>query len=325
MFEAMRAESAAQGLEAQFASCAGSQLPCLAASSLPTYRIGEHEPGTLLRMLLEGQGMVWMEGLPAVPFESWRRQLQRFRNDPGLSADKAVVKFSMNAERLGRATHIKGNLAIEGLGDCGDVEVKAEPRVSFDVKDAVTQDCSKDYGFFRSQYAAMANVLKPLLLDELAAMVSDSCLHESNLERSILRHNFYPSGGSCGEHTDYGLMTVVHSSTGGLQVRRRGKWCLVPPLEHNMYIAFAGDMLERLTSGAIRALPHRVQVDASEEDDVVRQSGVFFVQPSDCDQVVPSPAFRTWAEENGCNCFDYEPVLFKDWHDAKKCLAYKDA
>ncbi len=61
-----------------------------------------------------------------------------------------------------------------------------------------------------------------------------------------------------GEHTDYGLLTILkQDAIGGLQVKSRGQWIEAPPIE-NTFICNIGDMLDRMTGGLYRSTPHRV-------------------------------------------------------------------
>jgi isopenicillin N synthase-like dioxygenase len=62
-----------------------------------------------------------------------------------------------------------------------------------------------------------------------------------------------------GEHTDYGLLTLLAQDRhGGLQVKTPGGWIAAPPLEGAL-VCNIGDMLERLTGGLFRSTPHRVR------------------------------------------------------------------
>ena len=65
-------------------------------------------------------------------------------------------------------------------------------------------------------------------------------------------------GWGVGEHTDYGLLTILlQDAVGGLQVKSRNRWIDAPPLE-NTFICNIGDMLDRMTGGLYRSTPHRV-------------------------------------------------------------------
>jgi polar amino acid transport system ATP-binding protein len=61
-----------------------------------------------------------------------------------------------------------------------------------------------------------------------------------------------------GEHTDYGLLTILlQDAVGGLQVKSRGEWIAAPPVE-NTFVCNIGDMLDKMTGGLYRSTPHRV-------------------------------------------------------------------
>jgi isopenicillin N synthase-like dioxygenase len=61
-----------------------------------------------------------------------------------------------------------------------------------------------------------------------------------------------------GEHTDYGLLTILlQDAIGGLQVKSRDEWIAAPPIE-NTFICNIGDMLDKMTGGIYRSTPHRV-------------------------------------------------------------------
>ena len=61
-----------------------------------------------------------------------------------------------------------------------------------------------------------------------------------------------------GEHTDYGVLTILkQDDVGGLQVKTGSRWIDAPPVP-NSFVCNIGDMLERLTRGLYRSTPHRV-------------------------------------------------------------------
>ncbi len=63
---------------------------------------------------------------------------------------------------------------------------------------------------------------------------------------------------SVGEHTDYGLLTILlQDDVGGLEVKSRGEWVAAPPVPDS-FVCNIGDMLDRITGGFYRSTPHRV-------------------------------------------------------------------
>jgi isopenicillin N synthase-like dioxygenase len=66
-------------------------------------------------------------------------------------------------------------------------------------------------------------------------------------------------GWGVGEHTDYGLLTLLaQDDRGGLEVKTRGGWIDAPPIPGTL-VCNIGDMLDRLTGGAYKSTPHRAK------------------------------------------------------------------
>ena len=79
-----------------------------------------------------------------------------------------------------------------------------------------------------------------------------------------------------GEHTDYGLLTILkQDQTGGLQVKIGSRWIDAPPIE-NSFVCNIGDMLDRMTGGLYLSTPHRAK-NMSGRD---RLSFPFFFDPN---------------------------------------------
>ncbi|MEV4547226.1 isopenicillin N synthase family dioxygenase [Nonomuraea wenchangensis] len=94
-----------------------------------------------------------------------------------------------------------------------------------------------------------------------------------------------PESWGVGEHTDYGLLTLLlQDANGGLQVRTGDGWIEAPPLE-GTFVCNIGDMLDKLTGGHYRSTPHRVRNRSGNE----RLSFPFFFDPGWDSEVPPLP------------------------------------
>ncbi|RIL05804.1 MAG: isopenicillin N synthase family oxygenase [Proteobacteria bacterium] len=90
---------------------------------------------------------------------------------------------------------------------------------------------------------------------------------------------------SVGEHTDYGVLTILlQDDAGGLEVKAGGRWTPAPPIP-GAFVCNIGDMLDRMTGGLYRSTPHRVRNTASRS----RLSFPFFFDPSWDAVVQPIP------------------------------------
>lgn len=93
-------------------------------------------------------------------------------------------------------------------------------------------------------------------------------------------------GWGVGEHTDYGLLTLLaQDNNGGLQVKTPNGWIEAPSIEGAL-VCNIGDMLDRLTGGAYRSTPHRVRNVSGKS----RLSFPFFFDPGWNAEIVPLPA-----------------------------------
>lgn len=111
---------------------------------------------------------------------------------------------------------------------------------------------------------------------------------------------------SVGEHTDYGLITILaQDSSGGLAVRAPGGWIEVPPIP-NAFVVNLGDMLERMTGGYYKSTPHRVRNTAAD-----RLSFPLFVDPAWDAEVLPVPHLGSRADSDNSDRWDGASV--HDW------------
>ena len=109
--------------------------------------------------------------------------------------------------------------------------------------------------------------------------------HFTNDPLTLFRIFHYPSAEKkpadanlwgVGEHTDYGVLTILkQDSVGGLQIQSQGEWIDAPYIP-NTFICNIGDMLERMTGGYYRSTPHRVKNRTTKS----RLSFPFFFDPN---------------------------------------------
>ncbi|MDB5391606.1 MAG: 2OG-Fe(II) oxygenase [Planctomycetaceae bacterium] len=100
-----------------------------------------------------------------------------------------------------------------------------------------------------------------------------------------------------GEHTDYGLLTILlQDDVGGLEVKSKATWVAAPPLAGS-FVCNIGDMLDRMTRGVYRSTPHRVR-NVSGRD---RMSFPFFFDPNFFADVRPIdlPSGETAPDDRG--------------------------
>ncbi|XP_077424193.1 uncharacterized protein LOC144053531 [Vanacampus margaritifer] len=85
----------------------------------------------------------------------------------------------------------------------------------------------------------------------------------------------------CGEHSDYGSITLLFQSAEGLQVRRRsGEFICAPRVPGAVLINIA-DLMQRWTGDHFVSVLHRVLLPPAGDCSSTRQSLAFFVQPDD--------------------------------------------
>lgn len=88
-----------------------------------------------------------------------------------------------------------------------------------------------------------------------------------------------------GEHTDYGLLTLLaQDRSGGLQVKTPAGWIDAPPLPGTL-VCNIGDMLDRLTGGWFHSNPHRVRNESGRG----RLSFPLFFDPDFAAEMRPLP------------------------------------
>ncbi len=107
-----------------------------------------------------------------------------------------------------------------------------------------------------------------------------------------------------GEHTDYGLLTLLaQDDVGGLEVKTPQGWIAAPPIPGTL-VCNIGDMLDRLTGGVYRSTPHRVLNLSGKE----RYSFPFFFDPAFDAEIVPLPDQAKLARDDSTERWDRQNV-----------------
>jgi isopenicillin N synthase-like dioxygenase len=165
--------------------------------------------------------------------------------------------------------------------------------------------------------------LKPLALDFMrsathaAQAIMDGVALSLGLQADYFRKTYtaqpttlfrifhYPpstsdDGWGVGEHTDYGLLTLLaQDHLGGLQVKTSQGWIAAPPIEGAL-VCNLGDMLDRLTGGLYRSTPHRVRNVSGKG----RLSFPFFFDPAFDAEIVPLPEAARLAADDSAERWD---------------------
>jgi isopenicillin N synthase-like dioxygenase len=159
----------------------------------------------------------------------------------------------------------------------------ANSRAAQAILEGVALSLGLEAGYFRARYTA-----DPTILFRIFHYPPDV---EGSAEWGV------------GEHTDYGLLTLLaQDDAGGLQVKSRGGWIEAPPLPGTL-VCNIGDMLDRLTGGLYRSTPHRARNTSGRG----RVSFPFFFDPGWDAEIVPLPAHAV-AQDDRTTRWDRESV-----------------
>ena len=149
--------------------------------------------------------------------------------------------------------------AIPELRDAVLAYMDAMTRVGHALMEGLALSLGLDASYFADRYTR-----EPLILFRIFNYPGDPAAPDDEPRWGV------------GEHTDYGLLTILkQDDTGGLQVKSGGSWIPAPPIP-GAFLCNIGDMLDRMTAGQYRSTPHRVQ-NVTRRD---RLSFPFFFDPN---------------------------------------------
>ncbi len=161
-----------------------------------------------------------------------------------------------------------------GLQAAASAYMASTTRAAAALMEGVSLSLGLDAGYFARAYTGEPTVLFRIFHYPAQAPVDDVDWRRS---------------WGVGEHTDYGLLTLLAQDRhGGLQVKGPDGWIEAPPIDGAL-VCNIGDMLERLTGGRFKSTPHRV-ANVSGHD---RLSFPLFFDPDFMAPMHPLPAVAT--------------------------------
>jgi isopenicillin N synthase-like dioxygenase len=180
-------------------------------------------------------------------------------------------------------------------------------------------------GAARAGHALMEGVAESLGLEP-----SYFAAHYTANPTLLFRVFHYPASArteewGVGEHTDYGLLTLLaQDELGGLQVKSKSGWIEAPPLPGTL-VCNIGDMLDRLTGGVYRSTAHRVRNVSGKS----RLSFPLFFDPHFDAEIVPLPDNAALAADDSDERWDRASVhafrgTYGDYLMAKVAKVFPD-
>jgi polar amino acid transport system ATP-binding protein len=149
---------------------------------------------------------------------------------------------------------------VEGLREAILDYMAAVTQLGHRLLEGIASSLGLDANYFHDRYTA-----DPLILFRIFNYPTQPIPEGSNVEWGV------------GEHTDYGLLTILRQDDiGGLQVRTAVGWIDAAPIP-DAFVINIGDMLDRMTGGRYRSTPHRVLRNTSGRD---RLSFPLFFDPA---------------------------------------------
>ncbi len=260
---------------------------------LPVFPLAEIEAEPArLREACESTGFFYVSGIPDA--RALEAETERF------FARSLAEKnqFAMaNGGRAWRGYFPVGGELTSGQPDrkeglyFGDELGPADPRFAWPMHGANQfPDRLRDVvlAYMREQEAIGQRVLRGLAL-ALGLAASYFAEHLTHRPTNLFRIFHYPAGDATrwgvGEHTDYGLLTLLRQDDrGGLEVKAPAGWIAAPPIAGTL-VCNIGDMLDRLSGGRFRSTPHRVRNVSGKS----RYSWPFFLDPAFDAVIEPLP------------------------------------
>ncbi len=167
---------------------------------------------------------------------------------------------------------------LPGLRCAVTAYIDAATRAAAALMEGVSESLGLEPGYFASHYTG-----EPTVLFRIFHYPASRAAPQEPVDVD------WSQSWGVGEHTDYGLLTLLAQDRwGGLQVKSPDGWIEAPPIEGAL-VCNIGDMLERLTGGRYKSTPHRVR-NVSGQD---RLSFPLFFDPDFMAPMRPLPDVAT--------------------------------
>jgi len=189
----------------------------------------------------------------------------------------------------------------------------------FGMSSQLPKDELEGFAEVMEEYSLEMFKMSKRLLSLMAQVLGqDADLFEPHLTNPVATHrllHYWPTEDynlqiGVGEHTDYGLLTILHQdSVGGLQVlnAKDSTWVHAASIE-GAFVVNLGDMLQRWTGNRFKSTVHRV-VNTSNTD---RYSVPFFLEPNMDSMIVPG-GLCSAPDLEGCETWQRRARLRNWW------------
>ncbi|XP_071114406.1 uncharacterized protein [Haliotis cracherodii] len=299
-----------------------------------TYGLHVANPGSVKREVLEDTATEICSALSTIGFV--------YLINHGIEQSKIDDMFQSSKNFFTQPLEVKETCARDkSVGNHGWVGLEVEKlnpdRPAGDLKEAFNfsphEDGSWPSDTFRSTFFTFFNECKQLTMRVLDMLSIGLQLEDKNFLRechnligkkgcaTTLRSLYYPPlSGSvkpgqvrCGEHSDYGTVTLLfQDGIGGLEVMNTDDVYVPAQPVPGAIVVNIGDLMQRWTADKLKATKHRVLIPEAElRKHQSRQSVAFFVHPND---------------ETIIRCLDgsdkYEPISSIDYLNYRFSLTY---
>jgi isopenicillin N synthase-like dioxygenase len=162
---------------------------------------------------------------------------------------------------------------------------------------------------FNKLYYKLRDKMDTIFIELIKSLGLSIENYKDSMSFSTLNINHYPFYGKeqlgIAEHSDWGFLTLLYTTTPGLQILINDEWIDIQPKE-GYFIVNIGDMLEILSNGKYKSTKHRVITKQE------KYSIILFYEPKLDFVVSPYEKSNT-----------YNEIIYKDYFKSKLDKTYE--